>query len=307
MLAAAQGIARFGLAWVAIVAVSFLLIRLTPADPVQLFLARADVRVDDAVLAAYRAEWGLDRPAALQFFKWLGGFVTLDWGRSFETGAPVLEDFARRAPWSLAIGVGGLATAVALGFALGYAAARRPGGAFDAASRAMALAAQALPAVAVAIVILWLFAAEFKLIRPYSGGLAERLLLPIALVAFFSVGAVARVARAAFGEVRAALYFQTALAKGLSSSAALWRHGRRHAALTVLAAIAPELVWVVGGTAVAEIVFGAPGLSERLVQAVSARDYPVLQAYVALVALWVLAMLQLASWVRSRLDPRIAR
>ncbi len=282
------------------------MIRLTPADPVEMFLSNANTRVDDAVLAAYRADWGLDRPAVVQFLQWLDGFVTLDWGRSFETGAPVLDDFARRAPWSLAIGVGGLATAVMLGFALGFAAARRPGGALDVASRAMALAAQALPAFAVAIVILWVFAAEFKLIRPYSGGAAERLLLPIGLVAFFSVGAVARVARAAFGEVRTAPYFQTALAKGLSPSAALWRHGRRHAGLTVLAAIAPELVWIVGGTAVAEIVFGAPGLSERLVEAVSARDYPVLQAYVALVALWILAMLHLAAWIRRRLDPRIA-
>ena len=176
--------------------------------------------------------------------------------------------------------------------ALGFYAASSPDGIADRLSRLLAIAGQALPSFAVGLILLWFLAAELQWIRPYSGGTLERLVLPICLVALFSIGGVSRIVRAAFADVRVAGYFRTALGKGLAPDTALWRHGRRHAALTLMAGFAPELAWIVGGTAVAEIVFGVPGVSERIVEAVAARDYAVLQPYVALVALWIILVLQ---------------
>ena len=111
--------------------------------------------------------------------------------------------------------------------------------------------------------------------------------------------------RAGFVEVANAPFMRTAQAKGLTRTQALWRHGRRHSAIVLLAGIAPDLAWVIGGTAVAEIVFGVPGLSERVVAAVSARDYPVLQPYIALVALWITLALYGTTLLRRFLDPRL--
>ncbi len=302
--AAAARKAAAGLAaWLAVCAAAFVLFRLAPGDPAAIFAQTAGIAGAE-VEAALRATWGVDRPLAAQFIDWMAGLVQGDLGRSFRDGRPVTADFAARLPWSLAIGAGGLAIGLALALALGFRAALRPGGPADISTRALAVLAQCLPAFAVGLVVLWLLAVELRLIRPLTGGTLQRLLLPMALVALFSVGSLARVVRAAFAEVRAAPWFRTALAKGLSPTAALWRHGRRHVALTLLAVLTPEIAWVIGGTAVAEIVFGTPGLSERVVAAVAGRDYPVLQAYAAFTAATVLAARLAAGLLSDRLDPR---
>lgn len=297
---------RIALSWLLAVAATFLLLRLMPGDPVTIFLANMGVGGGAETAAAYRAQWGLDQGLAAQFARWLAGFVRLDWGLSFETGRPIVEDFAHRVPWSAAIGFGGLGLAVAFGLSLGFFAALTPDGLADRISRAMAVAGQALPAFAVGLLLIWVFGVQLRWIAPFGGGPVERLLLPVLLVALFSTGSIARLVRAGFAEVRQSPYHRTALAKGLSRLAALWRHGRGAATLTLIAGLAPEMAWIVGGTAVAEIVFGVPGLSERVVQAVAHRDYGVLQAYVALIAFWVAVTLQGAGALRRALDPRAA-
>ena len=304
--AAAHLLGRLALSWLAVVAVAFVLLRFMPGDPVDVFLAHVNVRSGPETVAAYRAQWDLDGSLAAQFGRWLVGFATFDWGVSFETGRPVAADFVARLPYSAAIGFGGMALAVAGGFGLGFLAAHRPGGVADVLSRGLAVAGQALPAFAVGVVLLWVFGVRLRWIDAFGGSLVERLLLPTLLVAFFSMGSMARLARAGFGDVKRSPYYRTALAKGRSDAGALWRHGWAAGFLTLIAGLAPELAWVVGGTAIAEIVFGVPGLSERVVQAVNHRDYVVIQAYVALVALWVALVLQGARLVRRSLDPRLS-
>lgn len=291
--------------WFAAVAVSFVLIRLVPGDPVEVFLNHVNVRITDAVVADYRQQWGLDKSLPVQFALWLRGFLTLDWGISFSTGGAVSDELVQRLGWSATIGICGVFGAVLIGSALGFFAAANPGGPIDMISRGMAIAGQALPAFAVGVIALWLFAAELRWIQPFSGGTFERLVLPTGLVIFFSVGSISRLVRAGFQETVEAPYLKTAIAKGLGFRKALWRHGRRRAAIGLLAGIAPDLAWIVGGTAVAEIVFGVPGVSERVIEAVAARDYPILQAYVALVALWIIVGLQLCTFLRQALDPRV--
>ena len=153
--AARSCLGRLALSWLAIVAAAFVLLRLMPSDPVEVFLAHVNVRSGPEIVAAYRAQWGLDESLAAQFLRWLGGFVTFDWGVSFETGRPVAADFAARLPYSAAIGFGGMVLAVTGGFSLGFFAAHRPGGLADASSRGLAVAGQALPAFAVGLVLLW--------------------------------------------------------------------------------------------------------------------------------------------------------
>lgn len=306
MVDVATFLGRVTLAWLVVVVAAFLLIRALPGDPVSLFLVNTGVQTGDAVVADLRAAWGLDQPLLGQLASWFGGFVTFDWGHSITTGEPILAEIAARLPWSMAIGLGGLALAVALGVWAGFEAAVRPDSLADRLTRALAVGAQAVPAFAIGLLLLWVFAVELRWIRPFSGGVLERVALPILLVALFSIGAVARVCRTAFLSVAASPWFITALAKGLSHREALWRHGRRYAALTVLAAFAPELGWVIGGTVIAEVVFGVPGLSEYLVDAVRHRDYGALQACVAAIGLWIVLALEGARFIRRHLEPRTA-
>ncbi len=303
--AAVQVLGRLALSWLAVVTAAFVLLRLMPGDPVEVFLAQVNVGAGHEIVAAYRAQWGLDEPIATQFLRWLGGFVTLDWGVSFETGRPVAADFAARLPYSAAIGFGGMVLAVTGGFALGFFAAHRPGGPADMLSRVLAVAGQALPAFATGLVLLWILGVQLRWIDVFGGGFIERVLLPTLLVALFSLGSMSRLTRAGFVEVKGSPYYRTALAKGRSQAGALWHHGRAAGVLTLIAGLAPELTWIIGGTAVAEIVFGVPGVSERVVQAVNHRDYAILQPYIALVALWVALVMQGARFLRRTLDPRL--
>ena len=99
--------------------------------------------------------------------------------------------------------------------------------------------------------------------------------------------------------------FQTALAKGLSRSQALWRHAHRRALFGLVASLTPEFGWVIGGTAVTEVVFGLPGISQFLVESIGVRDYLVLQAYIFVIALWMLVVSALAGVAGRVLDPRV--
>lgn len=304
--AAARLLGMTIVSWLAVVAVSFVFIRLVPGDPVEIYINRMNIRQSDDLIASYRLAWGLDRWIGEQFIIWLRGFVTFDWGVSFETGGQVIDLLLPGLGWSAAIGFGGMTSALSAGFMLGYAAALHPGQSADRASRALAIGGQALPAFALGLVVLWVLAVQLKIIHPFSGGIVESLLLPVLLVAFFSIGSISRIARAAFLEVAFAPYMRTARAKGHSYPKALWLHGYGHAAIVLMAGIAPDLAWIVGGTAVAEIVFSVPGLSERVIAAVAVRDYPVLQCYLALVALWIVLGLAIANGLRRRFDPRVA-
>jgi peptide/nickel transport system permease protein len=282
----------------------FLLVRLLPGDPADIRLAASGVLADPATLAALRADLALDLPLWSQFLAWLGGLATLDAGRSLANDRAVLGEIGARLPWSLAVGLAGLGLGVAAGVALGFRAALRPVGPSAAASRALSILAQALPAFAVALLAFWLLAVEWRLVRPVSGSAAERVLGPILVVALFAAGAFARITFATLQEVRRAPWFTTALARGRRPGAALGAHGGPAVALAVLAALVPELGWAIGGTAVAEIVFGLPGLSAFVTEAAAARDHSVLQLYLVAVLAWIACAHAAVEVARRWLDPR---
>jgi peptide/nickel transport system permease protein len=291
------------LLWLASIA-AFAIIRAMPADPAVITLLAFNQPVTEASLAALRGEWGLDRPLVEQYLRWLGDFVAGDWRRSFRTGEPILEEFLARLPLSLAIGLGGLALAIVLAVPLAEAAARRPHGICDRLLDALTLGAQAVPAFWLAAVLIWIFAVEFAWLRPLAGATVERMILPIAIVAITGIGPLASVYRAGMNEVGRSHYFTVALGKGGDPDSTLTRHGRRYAAMGLAAALTAEASWVIGGTAVVEVVFGLPGISQFLVESLGVRDYFVVQAYLMVAVAWMVAVALLAQLARRLLDPR---
>ena len=170
------------LMWLVSVA-SFAMLHAMPGDPVVITLSVQNVPVTPDTVAALRAEWGLDRPLIEQYWRWLADFLSGDWGVSFRTAQPVLEEFARRLPVSMVLGFGGLGLAVAVAIPLGFAAASRPGGGADRAARAIAVLTQAVPSFWLGLVAIWLFAVELGVLRAFTGPLGERLVLPVGMVA----------------------------------------------------------------------------------------------------------------------------
>jgi peptide/nickel transport system permease protein len=291
------------LLWLASLVV-FVLLRAVPGDPVLIGLFERGMGATPENIAALREFWGFDQPWWAQYAGWMGHLLVGDWGQSLRTGRPVAGELLARLPWSVAIGAGGLGLAAVLSLPLGFLSALRPGGAVDRATRLLTIGAQTVPSFLVAIVLASLISAQLGLLRVYTGTPAERLVLPIVLVAVYSIPRLARVVRSGYLLGAEAPHLTTAMAKGLSTAQALARHAGRPALLALIAALLPQAAWVIGGTAVVEIVFAVPGVSQLVVESVNARDYAVLQVFVMLVATGMVVVHAAAEIARRQLDPR---
>lgn len=283
---------------------SFSLISQMPADPVEIAIRAWNLPVTEETVAALRADWGLDQPLVLRYLHWLVDFVTGDWGRSFRTGEPVFAEFRERLPVSLLLGLSGLLLAIALAVPLGFFAAARPGGLADRGSRALSIFVQAVPGFWLGLILLWVLGVQLRWIRPFATD-ASAFVLPVLLIGLHSVAVFSRVYRRDMVQTMQRPYFRSALAKGLSHRQALWRHAHRGAFYALLSAVRSEAGWVIGSTATMEILFNLPGLSQFLVQSIAVRDQMVLQAYVMVIALWLLAMNALVHLSLRLLDPRL--
>lgn len=286
----------------AISAIAFVVIASMPSYPVAIALRAWNMPATEQTVAGLRADWGLDQPLLARYAQWLQHFVAGDWGRSFRTGDPVLAEFLQRLPLSLGIGLSGLALAAILAVPLGFAAALRPGGIADKASRLLSIGVQAIPSFWLGLLLIWFLGLQLRLIRPFSAD-GGTLVLAALLVALHALGTLARVYRRDLLEFTARPHFRTAIAKGLSRRQALWRHGNRGAIYALLSAIRSEAGWAIGSTAALEVLFGLPGISQFLVQSIAARDHMVLQAYVMVVAAWMLLVNAALELAMRRLDP----
>lgn len=285
--------------------VAFAIITLMPADPVAIAIRNWNLPATDETVAALRHGWGLDRPLPVRYVQWLSGFVQGDWGRSFRTGEPVRLEFMKRLPLSLFLGLSSLCLAIALALPLGFAAALKPGGIADRFSRLLSVFTQSTPAFATGLVLIWVLGAQLRWIRPFSNDGAS-LTLAVMLVALHSTAVLSRIYRQGLAAAMGQPWFITARAKGFSERRALWRHAHPSAFYAVLAAIHSEAGWVIGSAAAMEILFGLPGISQFLVQSISARDQMVLQAYVIVVALWMAIVGLAARLLSLRLEPRLS-
>lgn len=274
-----------------------------PGDAAETILVAQGVVPSPEQVAALRAAHGLDAPVWRQFVLWLARVAQGDLGTSLRSGEPVLHGLLTRLPVSLTIGLGGLLIGTALAYFLGLAAAARVRGA-ESASRALALLAQAVPAFCLAVLVIWIFGVELRWIRPFTGGVVERIALPLVVVALYAAGGLVRVASHAVLTAAATSWFRAALAKGLSTGRALRQHAGPFEILALLAALRAEAAWVIGGTAVIEVVFASPGVSAWVVESVAQRDYPVLQAYILTVAVWMVLVRLVIDQLSTWLDPR---
>jgi len=289
----------------AISLVAFAVISAMPSDPVAIAIRAWNLPPDGATVAGLRAQWGLDRPFLERYGAWLSRFVRGDWGISFRTGEPVLQEFQQRLPLTLTIALSGLALAPLFAIPLGFFAALHPRGLVDRATRTLAVFVQAVPSIWLGLILLYVLGVQMRWIRPFTRDWTG-LVLPIGLIALHSLAVLTRVYRRDLLEIAREPFFRTALAKGLGRGAALWRHGHAHALYAMVSTFRAEASWAVGSTAALEVLFGLPGIGQFLVESIAARDYPVLQAYVMVVALWLLVLNAGVALCLAWLGPRRA-
>lgn len=294
-----------------VAAAVFTMMHLIPGDPAQLLLGDA---ADEASLAPLRRQLGLDQPLAVQFLRWLGDVVRGDFGTSITTGAPVLPLIIERFQVSATIVLVAVALATLIAVPAGLAAAWRHNQAVDTVIVGAATLLLSIPSFLLGLLMLLVFGLQLGWL-PVVGYVSVAddiavgityVLLPIATLAMIETGVLTRMSRASAIEVQRLEYVTHARAKGLSERAVLLRHVLPNAFAPTLTMIGLVLGHLLGGIAVLETVFTLPGLGRLLVDAIYARDYPVVQGVMLFTALIYMFINLVIDLCYPLFDPRIA-
>jgi peptide/nickel transport system permease protein len=293
-----------------VLVVVFALVHLVPGDPVRIALG---TRYTPEAYTALRSASGLDRPLIVQFFSYVGSALTGDLGVSFRNGDPVTATLLERLPATVSLAAAGIAIALLLAIPAGFWSALHEGRLSDGIVRVTSQVGVSVPDFWMGILLIALFASALGWL-PTSGyrplledpaGWLRHIILPALTVGLVAGAIMTRYVRSAVLEVASAGYVRTARSKGLSPQVITARHIGRNALVPVLTIVGIQLATILGGVIVVEVVFAWPGLGRLVYNAVAARDYPVIQGAVLLIAALFLLINLIVDVLYSVVDPRI--
>ncbi len=280
----------------------FMLLHLTPGDPVEYMLGDTARPADHEAL---RHALGLDRPLGVQLWDYFSGLARLDLGESLFSRQPVTEVLAERLPATLELAAAALALALLTAIPLGLLAARHKGRAADRGAMAFSLIGISIPNFWLGPLLILLFSLWLGL-TPVSGREgAASLLLPMLTLGASLAAVLARMVRSSLLEVLGEDFIRTGRAKGLSESTLLRRHALRNAWLPILTLAGLQLGNLLAGAVITETVFDWPGLGSLLIDAIRKRDYPVVQGCVLLISLSYVLVNTLTDALYAWADPRV--
>jgi peptide/nickel transport system permease protein len=288
----------------------FTLPRLIPGDVVQLMLDEKAYAKD---IEELREKLGLNRPIYVQYFEWVGRVVRGDLGESLWTKRPVLEEVGRRLPITLELALFASLVAVAISIPIGVISATRQDTLRDYLARSAAILGLSMPGFWLATLVIVLPAIWWGW-RPVSGFVefatdplahVVQLLLPAAILGIASAAALMRLTRGMLLEVLRQDYVRTAWAKGLRERVIVLKHGLRNAVIPVVTVLGIQIAQIIGGTVIIEQIFGIPGMSRFLFDAINQRDYPVIQGVNLIVVSFIVLMNLTVDALYAVLDPRI--
>ena len=291
----------------------FILVRIVPGDIVELRLVSGGSFVTPGVVEAERERLGLNKPIWDQFVEWMVGILRLDLGVSMWSGNPVTQEISIRLPLSLQLAVMASLIATAIAIPLGTLAALHRGRWIDHVVQIISVAGLAVPSFWLGILIILLLLGVFGYLPPLTftpfiqnprANLAQ-LIWPALAVGYRYSAVTTRMTRSALLEILREDYVRTAWAKGLARQVILRRHALRNALLPVVTVIGLEFAFLIGGLVVTEQVFNLNGVGKLVVEAISQRDYTLIQGLMLLVALGYVLVNFIVDLLYAWLDPRI--
>ena len=288
----------------------FALLHLTPGDPIDVMMAES---VDATAKETLRRELGLDRPIAVQYVAWMTRVLHGDLGRSIRNGEPVVENVGRRIRPSLELALLAMTISLAIAFPVGIVSAVRRDRPLDRAGTTFALFGICMPNFLLALLLIFVFGVTLRWlpISGYTDPLEEplqglrSLALPAVTLGLALAAVVMRTLRSSMLEALAEDYVRTARAKGLSEGRVVRGHVLKNALIPVVTVLGLQLGTLIGGAVITEYVFALPGVGRLVVDAVFARDYPLVQGVVLLIALGFIVSNLLVDLLYGVLDPRI--
>jgi ABC-type dipeptide/oligopeptide/nickel transport system permease component len=285
-----------------IVTLVFLLAHIVPGDPVQQMLGEG-ARAED--LQQLRHSLGLDMPVLAQYRHYLAGVLRGDLGESFRFQEPVTSVVLSHYPATLELAIVALLVCAAIGIPAGLLAAERRGTSADRAVGLFTLLGLSVPNFALGPVLILVFSVIFGWLPVSGRGGLSHLILPAITLGSTLAAILTRMVRTSVIEELSSDYVRTARAKGLSPSAVLFRHAFRNALIPILTILGLQFGTLLAGAIVTETIFSWPGIGRLAVQAIGARDYPLLQGCILLIAVSYVLVNLLTDTVYALVDPRV--
>jgi peptide/nickel transport system permease protein len=276
---------------------SFLVMHLAPGDPTALFI---DPNAKPEELARVRANWGLDKPIYLQYFLWLKNALLLDFGRSYTTGQPVINEIAERLPITLMLMIPSYILTLLICIPIGVISAVKKNSWFDNTFTFLSFAGMAIPTFWLGLMLMLIFSVKLHWF-PAVGNIV----LPLITITIGNLAGLTRYQRAAMLEVLNQDFIRTARAKGLPERIVIFKHALRNALIPIVTILGLSLPDLFGGAFIIETIFAWPGMGRLGVQAVFQRNYPVIMGIVMFSALLIVIGNLLADIGYALVDPRI--
>ncbi|MFN8590078.1 MAG: nickel ABC transporter permease [Thermomicrobiales bacterium] len=282
---------------------TFLMVHLTPGDPVLIFAAGKPLSEERE--AQIRAQYGLDRPLWEQYRDYMGGLLRGDLGRGLRDQRPVWDTISEAIVPTLQLTAAGLAVALVLGVTLGILAAIFHNSWLDSLSMVIALLGVSTPVFYLGLLLLFAFSFQIHLFPATGSGDWDTLILPALTVGFASAAYIARLVRSSMLEVMRQDYVNTARAKGVQERLVVSRHALKNALIPVVTYFGIQLAGLLTGAVVTEQVFSRPGLGRVAINAISSRDFPLIQGTVLVTAVVYVLVSLLVDLSYAVIDPRV--
>jgi peptide/nickel transport system permease protein len=285
-----------------VLVVVFFMVRLAPGDPA-VFLAGEFA--PPATIEAMRQRFGLDRPLHVQFGLYVGSLAQGDLGRSTRTQRLVINDLRQFFPNTIELALGAIIVAMVIGIPAGVMAAIKQNNWVDLLVTMGALVGVSMPVFWFGLLAMLYFSVQLGWFPVAGRGTWAHLVLPVASLGLGSMAIIARMTRSSMLEVLSLDYVRTARAKGLRQSRVVLKHAFRNALVPVVTIGGLQFGQLMSGAVLTETVFAWPGIGRLLVDSIQARDYPVVQASVLLIAVTFILINIAVDLVYGFIDPRI--
>lgn len=288
----------------------FMSMHLAPGDPATII---GGPTATDSDLAAIREELGLNRPVLTQYIDYIAGVVQGDLGYSFQNNQSVSSAIVTRFPQTFNLAIASMIVAILIGVPAGIISATKQNSWFDVSSTTVALAGISIPNFWLGAMLILIFSVQLQWLP--VGGLSapfwtiegmKQLILPAITLGTASAAMIARMSRSTMLEVIRADYIRTARAKGVRNRTVTWVHALRNAMIPVITVIGLNFGFLLGGTIITEQVFAINGVGRLMIDAIAARDFPVVQGTVLLVATLFVVVNLIVDIVYALIDPRIS-
>ena len=283
--------------------VVFLMLHLTPGDPVLVFIG--DKRSTPEQREKIREDMGLNRPIHIQYLTYMGNALRGDLGRSLQTNVPVMAQIVNRLPWTIELSFAALFIASVIGISVGIIAALYHNTIIDTLAMAFALVGISMPVYWSSLLLILFFAVRLRVLPAIGQGGIERLILPATALALVSAGSLARMVRSSMLEVLNQDFVLTARSKGITERVVVIRHVLRNALIPVVTILGLILGYTLSGAVITETIFARLGIGQKYVEAVVQKDFTVVQGMTLFIAMMYVLVNIVVDVIYAIVDPRI--